>query len=205
MYLLDRRSDPPSGYSVADMARDTAEAMDCLGIRDACVIGISQGGMIAQVLAMERPDLVGRMVLGSTAARLTESSGAVIRNWTALAERKAVDELMAAFAQAIYTEDFQRQNQKALAGLGRFVTEKDLDRFVILARGMSGFDVFADLGRIRCPVLVLGARDDRVLGAEASREIAEKLGCGLYLYENYGHAVYDEAPDYLDRVYRFFR
>ncbi len=204
VYLLDRRSDLPSEYSVADMARDTGEALDALSLREAYVIGISQGGMIAQALAMERPELVGRMVLGSTAARVTESVGAVIRSWISLAKSRAVDELMEAFAQAIYTEDFYRRNRKAYVALGRLVPEESLRRFIILAEGTDGFDVYDGLEGIRCPVLVLGARNDRVLGWEASREIADKLGCELFIYENYGHAVYDEAPDYLDRVSRFF-
>ena len=36
-------------------------------------------------------------------------------------------------------------------------------------------------------------------------EIAEKLNCPLYLYgEEYGHCVFDEAPDYKQRIYDFF-
>ena len=37
------------------------------------------------------------------------------------------------------------------------------------------------------------------------KDLAEALGCGLYVYEGYGHAVYDEAPDYLARVGFFLR
>ena len=56
-------------------------------------------------------------------------------------------------------------------------------------------------------MLVIGAKADRVLTPEGSVEIAEKLGgkCELYMYdEKYGHCVFDEAPDYKDRIYKFF-
>ena len=47
---------------------------------------------------------------------------------------------------------------------------------------------------------------DKVVGKDAQKEIAEKLGCDIYMYGNeYGHAVYDEAPDYIDRIMDFYR
>ena len=83
-------------------------------------------------------------------------------------------------------------------------------RFVILAESLRGFDLRADLAKIACPVLVLGAKDDRVLGAEASEEIFRCLpsrpGNEVYLYEpGFGHAAFDSAPDYKERLLRFLR
>ena len=48
-------------------------------------------------------------------------------------------------------------------------------------------------------------RDDRVLGAQASVDLAEALNCPCYIYEGYGHGVYDEAPDYLARISAFLK
>ena len=57
-------------------------------------------------------------------------------------------------------------------------------------------------------MLVLGSTDDRVLGGEASEKIAEQLknspDCELVMYEGYGHAAYDLAPDYRERLKTFF-
>jgi pimeloyl-ACP methyl ester carboxylesterase len=47
---------PP--YTLGDMARDTIGLMDALGIDMAHVVGASMGGMIAQIVAIERPDRV---------------------------------------------------------------------------------------------------------------------------------------------------
>ncbi len=54
--------------------------------------------------------------------------------------------------------------------------------------------------------LVLGSKDDQVVGAEASQSMADKLkDCELYMYEGFGHAAYDTAPDYKDRILEFLK
>ena len=69
VYLFDRRPVVQDGITVRDMASDIALAMDALGIKNADVIGVSQGGMIAQYLAIDRPDLVKKLVLAVTLSK----------------------------------------------------------------------------------------------------------------------------------------
>lgn len=57
---------PPSSYSLADLADDTAALIRGLGHERAHVFGTSLGGQIAQALAARHPDCIDRLVLGST-------------------------------------------------------------------------------------------------------------------------------------------
>lgn len=204
VWLFDRRENLPRTYKIKDMARDTAIAMKILKIKDACIFGTSQGGMIAQCLAIYHPDLVSKLILGSTASRISSESHDVLQKWIDLAESGNVSELKQSFAKAIYSEELYKKAEKLFSSpMGE--TDEDLKRFVKLAKSSSGFDVYNDLDKIKCPVLVIGAENDCVLGAKASVEIAEKAGCDLYMYEGYGHAVYDEAPDYKERMIAFLK
>ena len=54
-------------------ARDYAALADALGLTRICIIGLSQGGMVAQKLALLRPDLVSSLVLVSTACKSAPS------------------------------------------------------------------------------------------------------------------------------------
>ena len=63
VFVFSRKNRLPSEYSIPDMADDQARAMKTLGITNAYVMGISQGGMIAMRLAAEHPELVSRLVL----------------------------------------------------------------------------------------------------------------------------------------------
>ncbi|MBR6407897.1 MAG: alpha/beta hydrolase [Clostridia bacterium] len=205
VYLLDRRSDPPEGYTVPDMARDTAAAMKALGIYGASIISVSQGGMIAQILAAEYPELARAVVLGSTVSRVTERSADRIRAWIDLAEKGDLEALTTAFAEDVYSEQTLKRFMDVISASSQGTTKDDLRRFVIFAKAAEGFDFSGRLSGIKCPALVLGGKKDKIFDEDEIRRLAQKLGCEAYLYEGYGHAVYDEAPDYLKRAYDFFK
>jgi pimeloyl-ACP methyl ester carboxylesterase len=70
------KTDKPSGaYSIKMMADDTVGLMDYLGIEESHILGISMGGMIAQVIAINYPERINKLILASTFARMDESSG----------------------------------------------------------------------------------------------------------------------------------
>ncbi|MBQ9886332.1 MAG: alpha/beta hydrolase [Lachnospiraceae bacterium] len=204
VYVFDRRLDCPDNYTVGQMADDTAKAFDMLGIKDVYLFGVSQGGMIAQLIALDYPELVHKLVLGSTAARVNKGGEKTILNWVRLAKKRDAVSLGRAFAKRVYSEEFYNKYGELIAHFVGNATEEELDRFAVLAAGCEGFDVYDRLNQLKCPVLVIGAGRDKVLGVRASRELAKKAGAQLYIYEDYGHAVYDEAPDYLERVMKFF-
>ena len=207
IYVFDRRAQLPPVYPIEEMARDTAEAFRALGLGQVCLFGASQGGMIALVLAIEYPELVGKLVLGSSSAHVREEQYRVLAHWAELARRGDRTELYLSFAREIYPPEVFEQARDSLAEAAKTVTDAELARFLILAEGTRGFDVTDRLDRIRCPVLVIGSRRDAVLGGSASEQLAEGLrgsaDCQLYMYDGYGHAVYDCAPDYTQRMLRF--
>lgn len=204
IYLFDRRTDVPEEYSIRQMAEDTAQAMQILELSQAGVFGVSQGGMIAQVLAAQYPQLVSAMVLGSTACRAAEKTQNTVHSWIDLAREGKRQELVDAFAKAVYSPAFYDRIQSVLPAMAQSIKPEELSRFIILASDLQDFDLSDQMGRIGCPVLVIGAGADQIMGAESAPELAEKLDCDLYIYEGYGHGVYDEAPDYVDRLKHFF-
>ncbi|MBO6041309.1 MAG: alpha/beta hydrolase, partial [Oscillospiraceae bacterium] len=208
IYVFDRRAELPSPYTVHDMARDTAEAFAALGLRKVCLFGASQGGMIALVLAIEHPELVGKMVLGSSSAHVQQAQYRVIEDWIRLAKAGDREGLYLAFGREIYPPEVFEQYRDTLIAAAATVTDAELSRFITLAEGTKDFNVTDELDRIQCPVLALGVYEDAVLDSDATMEIAEKLDdrpdFRLYLYVGYGHAAFDTAPDYRQRILSFF-
>lgn len=205
VYVFDRKKNMTRGYSVADMARDIADAMQALGIRNACVFGASQGGMIAQQIAIFRPELVGKLYLASAMCRTNEVAQSTLREWIMLAESGDIRTLNHGMFTKIYSPEYYETYRSIFEVMEPEGTREEVERLRIQVEACLEFDVYDELKKIKCPVWVVGSRCDRVLGAEGSEEIAQRLGCPLYLYDGFSHAVYDEAPDFRDRMLQAMR
>ena len=194
-------------YTVRDMADDAEAAMDALGLRDVCLFGASQGGMIAAVIAARRPDLAGKLALASTALTVTDEGLGAIEKWISLAEAGDGVGLYLDFGEKVYPPRTFAAYRDALIAAGGTVTGEELERFAVLAAGTRSFDAADDIKMIKCPVLVTGSDDDRVLGPDAVREVIRAFGgrAVSHVYSGYGHAAYDTAPDFRDRLFRFFK
>ena len=203
VYLFDRRPVVQEGITVRDMASDIAIAMDILGITNADVFGVSQGGMIAQHLAIDRPDLVKKLVLAVTLSQNNDTVKQIINHWIEMAEQGAMKELVADMAAKMYSDAYVKRYRPFMPLLTILQKPKEVQRFVILAKACLTCNTYKVLDRIKCPVFVLGGKQDQVVTGAASEEIAEKLGCRIYMYDRLGHAAYEEAKDFNRIVYDF--
>lgn len=200
VYLIDRNKTPLPGYTVREIADDTAEVFAKLQIERACVFGASLGGMTAQELAIRRPDLVDRLVLGSTLSRPNATFSAALARWTDLAKSGKIDELTADFYRTIYSQKTLEAYAAVFSQIKTVATSEKTARFLAYLNAAKSFDVFSSLEKIKARTLVIAAAGDKVTTAAGARETAAALGCDYYEYPNFGHAVYDEAPDYKERI-----
>jgi pimeloyl-ACP methyl ester carboxylesterase len=208
VYLFDRRLNISKSYTVSDMAEDTACAMGKLGIKDCCLFGTSQGGMIAMLIAAKHPELVSKLALGSTAARMNGDKAETVEKWSALAKAGDAEGLYLSFGETVYPKAVFAQYKAVLSMMARTVTPEELERFVTISEGTRGYDSTEIIRDIQCPVLAIGDSEDAVLGVEGTLEIGEilkdKPDFEMYIYNGFGHAAYDTAPDYPQRLLSFF-
>ena len=193
VYSFSRPRDLQKGTTTRDMARDQVLAMDALGISRADVVGVSMGGMIAQHLAIDFPEKVGKLVLTVTAPGpnpvLTES----VEEWIRLAEAGDHTAFMGSNLRRIYSERYCRQNGWMVPLVGRLTKPRSYDRFFIQARACMTHDAREGLPHIQAPTLVVGGEKDLALGGDASRELAAAIdGARLKMYPQWGHGVYEE-------------
>lgn len=204
VYLFDVAENISEGCTMEDLAEYTAKAMEALGLKNADIFGVSQGGMMAQCIAIDHPELVHSLILGSTLSRSNPTFTALISDWIRLAEEKDEPALLKSFVDNVYSEATVTAYGDMLISSNQGISDEEYRRFLIQANAIRDFDCYSELQKIQCPVLVLGSEGDKAVTPEGSREIAEVLGCEIYMYgENYGHGVYDEAPDYKQRCLDF--
>lgn len=206
VYAFSRRNHIPEGSTTLDMAEDVLFAMDALGIGKAHVMGVSMGGMIAQHLAADHPDRIGKLVLVVTCPVINPIAEGCISRWVRDAKADDHLSLMDSNVRLIYSEDYYRKKQKLIPMLAKLTKPESYDRFLKQADACLTHDAREKLSRILSPTLVVGGEQDHVLGGDPSRELAEAIpGARLHMYEKWGHGLYEEAADFNDLVLTYLR
>ena len=204
VYVFSRKKHLPEGYTTRDMAKDHAEAMTVLGISKADILGISQGGMIAQYLAIDHPDLVNRLILAVTSAKPNETIKEVVGVWIEMAMQGNYKALMIDTAEKSYSDRYLKKYRRFYPLLGRMGKPKSFKRFLIQAFSCLNHNAYGELNKILCPTLVIGGDCDKIVGAASASVIADKISeSELFIYNGLGHAAYEEAKDFNKKVLDF--
>ena len=127
-----------------------------------------------------------------------------VKRWMAMAEADNYPALMEDNFHLMYTENYLRKYRWLLPAACRVGKPASWERFLIMARACLTHNGYERLSDIRAETLVIGGALDNVLTGEASAEIAEAIpGSRLLLYPDYGHALYQESPDFERDVLEF--
>lgn len=204
VYAFSRRNALPDGYTTRDMARDQEAAMEQLGIARADILGVSMGGMIAQHLAINHPERVGKLILTVTSSRPNPILKESVEEWVSLAKKGDHAGLMDSNVRRLYSEDYYRRNKWLVPIMGKLTKPKSYDRFFIQADACLTHDTYGVLHQIKAQTLVIGGGKDKALGCNASREIAAQIpGAELRMYERWGHGLYEEEKGFNQTVLEF--
>jgi 3-oxoadipate enol-lactonase len=186
---------PPGPWTIEDHAADLAGLMDRLGVRDAVVVGLSVGGMIAQALAAARPDLTRALVLCDTAARIG----------TAEVWNERIDSIgkggIEAQADAIMTRWFTerfREDRGRLAPWRAMLTRTPLAGYLETARAIRDADLRSAAPRLALPVLAVAGRQDGSTPPDVVRATAALIpGARFEVIEDCAHIPCVERPEAL--------
>lgn len=204
IYVFSRINELRQGYTTRDMAADVAEAMETLNLYAAYVMGISQGGMIAQWLAVDFPGRVQRLILAVTTAEPSQLARERIEHWQKLSQSGNFKHLMLDIAQNSYTQKSYQKWRFLYNIMGRLGRIKDEKRIVIQSQSCLEHNSLEVLKEIHCPTLVLGALEDDVIGVKGSKELAKAIsGCQLLILKHSGHALYEENKAFQEAVCEF--
>ena len=217
VYFIDRRKKIPlnskisensdetvSGYSIYEMAKDTAEVLKKLNLNDINLLGVSQGGMISQYIAINNPELVKRLLLVSTACKVEEKNRRLFETWESLSKNKASRKLAESFGTSVYSPGFYEKYKDNIFSACN-CTDEEFEKFSIMVKSLYNLDLQQELYKIKCPAMVFAGQNDKIFSVEQSKAMAEKIGCPLYVFKDFGHALYDESPEYIEKMLEFFQ
>lgn len=196
-----RRGEEKPPYSLEDMTDDTVGLLDALGIRAAHVVGISIGGYIAQLIAINHPQRVRSLVsIGSAVdspeeiyGRLQEPAPSPPQQLVDDPVESRVDEI-AEMSSPLYF-DRDRIRQEVTRARARSVNPDGAERQAAAVHAMSSR--FEALSKADVPVLVLHGALDVALPVEHGKRTAQAVpGSTLIIYPDMNH---DLPPQLWDR------
>ena len=196
-------------YLLGDMAADAAGLLDALRLPSAHVLGVSMGGMIAQVLTIEHPERVRSLVsiMSTTGDRAV---GAPHPEAVQVLLRPPPADRMAAVAQSVEARrtigspgfPFHRERVEAEAGAAydRAFHPQGTSRQLVAI--LSSEDRTPALEHLDCPALVIHGEADPLVDVSGGRATAAAIpGAQLMLVPGMGHHLPPELFDELaDRV-----
>ena len=184
-----------ASYTLSDMAADAAALLDTLGFDSAHIVGASMGGMIAQTLAIERPERVRSLtsIMSSTGdakvGQATQAAMAVLMAPPARSREEAMDRVVESYrviGSPGYPLDEEALRERARLSFDRAYDPSGVGRqlVAILASG----DRTARLRDVRVPALVIHGEQDPLVGASGGRATAAAIpGAELVVIEGMGH------------------
>ena len=190
------RSPPLDGFtSTRQMARDAAELLESLGIGRAHVVGLSLGGMVGTYLAIDRPDLVDRLVLASTPARGLDLVAARHVRFARCLARSAGDR-EACLAAHVLSPQFRREHPARARELVEQVRSERGALRSLVAHAVAGarHDARAELARIVAPTLCIAGTRDDIVGETGTRTLVERIARARLALLDAGHDLAFEAP-----------
>ena len=177
---------------IEGLADDLSQLIDALGITDVLFCGVSIGGMIGQVLAAKRADVVKAAVLCNTAPRIGTADRWVER--IAAIEQSGVEGCADMIVNNWFGPDYAGQADRL--ALHRAMVARCTDAgYVAACRAIRDADVTNFAKAISVPTLCIGGRHDKSVPPESVQTLADAILHGeAKIFETLGHLPCLEMP-----------
>ena len=206
---LARRRFRPEQYTLSDMAEDSARLLRELDLAPAHVVGASMGGMIAQLMAAEHPDVVRSLtsIMSSTGSRFHGQPHYSVYRYLLRPpprDREGYIERAAQVFGLVGSTGFPRDEQYI-----RERAARSYDRAYDVAAGGRQLGAItasgnrtAKLHGIKAPTLVIHGTVDKMIRPSGGRATAKAIpGARLMMIEGMGHDLPRGAwPQIVDAI-----
>ena len=166
---------PPAPYSLGQLAEDVRRLLAALSVDRTHFVGLSLGGMIGQVLALESPSLLQSLTLCDTSSRVTPEAGPIWEERIETARRHGLAPLVDPTLERWFTPRFFRERPEEVERIRGMIRSTSVEGYVGCCRAIAGLDVADRLPEIRTPTLILLGDDDPGMPVAAARAMQERI------------------------------
>lgn len=197
---------PDDDYSQQMHAEDLYNLLEVLNINKIHLVGLSNGGMIAQHFALRYPDKLTSLVLVDTCSYVDKLLQLMVDTWIKATEIGGNEFRYDMSLPVIFSETFIRNNEENLIQMKENNLLTNSPKAVInLVKATSKHDLKDRVSDIRCPTLIIVGEEDILIPLKYSKILHEKIeGSQLITIADCGHVPSLEKPaEFNEIVFRF--
>lgn len=193
------RTDSPKGeYSISLFAEDAYELMKAIKVQDAYFLGYSMGGRIALKLVLDHPEMVKALVLANSSVGLTPPPPEVEerrRLMLELLDKRDMKKFAEMMTTNAFSPGFKFRNPSEFEKYMKVKLQNKSDGLAQVMRLLGVPTSPPDLGKVKCPVLLIVGENDLYMGVEQGKGTHESIVGSKLIILPTGHAAAVELPD----------
>jgi 3-oxoadipate enol-lactonase len=193
----------PPATSLDDYVDDVHRLLHEIDFAPAAAVGLSFGGMIAQVLAVNHPEDLDALVPCACASTFPPEGREVMRQRAVEAERGGMEAVLEATLSRWFTEGF-RARGGAEPARQRLLSD-EVASWAANWRAIAGLDIAPRLHEIRVPTLCIAGEADVASPPGMVAAIAERIPDARYtVMPGAPHMLFIEQPEAFAALVRGF-
>ena len=189
----------------ATMARIVGKVIEHLDIGPVHLAGISVGGMIAQTVAVTRPDLLRSLTLIATSCTFPEPVRSVLKERAHLVREKGMEVIVPLHLDRWFPQDFRQRRPDVLDRFTKILFRQKPEFHAGMWDMVATLNVERQLNTLGFPVMVVAGDEDPSAPPAAGQIIVDRIdGARLVVIRACGHFPQIEHPGEFNSVMRNF-
>jgi|SRR5450830_1352985 len=161
--------------SFAAMAHIVGKVIDHLDIGPVHLVGISVGGMIAQTVAVTRPELVCSLTLIATSCTFPEPLRKVLTERAQVVRQQGMEGIIPLHLERWFPQDFRQRRPDVLDRFSKILFRQKPEFHAGMWDMVATLDIEHQLRTLCCPVMVVAGEDDPSAAPAAGKIIADRI------------------------------
>ena len=192
---------PVESYSMAQHASDLNCLLGLLAIESAHIAGISYGGEIAQIFALEYPERTLSLILADTVSEVGPELSAVVEGWIDALKSKDPMAFYHATVPWNFSREFITNNAAILENAKQRYSDLDFSAIIRLCNAFLKVDFTERLKGLKLPTCIIVGEKDLLKGIPYAQILKSQISNAEYhVLIGAGHASCWEKPEEFNSV-----
>lgn len=190
-----KSSAPLDPYSLDDLACDSFELLQSLGIQKTHWLGLSMGGMIGQTMVLAHPHLFSSLVLADTTSRRPENATQMWGDRIAKAKSQGMHAMVESTLVRWFSDEFRQNSPQVIEDIVTGIETTSINGFAGCCAAISHINTFDRLREILCPTLIMVGEQDHGTPPEMAIAMKDQMPkAQFHIIPNAGHISNVEQP-----------